>query len=132
MFSNRHFFFKVLVICSISISFFLGYFFRENAVGGGPEFYELSWPIIQSFKKDFLFTDKKIYNLKGRAEKIKKLLINGKFIGKVEADVVEISNGGVLEGDIIIKDLIIEQGGVFEGSSKLKQKVKNETTNRNK
>jgi len=58
MFSNRHFFFKVLVICSISISFFLGYFFRENAVGGGPEFYELSWPIIQSFKEDFLFSIK--------------------------------------------------------------------------
>ena len=58
MFSNRHFFFKVLVICSISISFFLGYFFRENAAGGGPEFYELSWPIIQSFKEDFLFSIK--------------------------------------------------------------------------
>jgi len=56
MFSNRHFFFKVLVICSISISFFLGYFLRENAAGGGLEFYELSWPIIQSFKKDFLFS----------------------------------------------------------------------------
>ena len=58
MFSNRHFFFKVLVICSISISFFLGYFFRENAVGGGAEFYAMEWPIIQSFKKDFLFTIK--------------------------------------------------------------------------
>ena len=56
MFSNRHFFFKVLVICSISISFFLGHFLRENAAGGGLEFYELSWPIIQSFKKDFLFS----------------------------------------------------------------------------
>ena len=56
MFSNRHFFLKVLVICSISISFFLGYFFRENAVGGGIEFYAMEWPIIQSFKKDFLFT----------------------------------------------------------------------------
>ena len=55
--------------------------------------------------------------------KTEKLLINGKFIGKVEADVVEISNGGVLEGDIIIKDLIIELGGVFEGTSKLKQKL---------
>jgi cytoskeletal protein CcmA (bactofilin family) len=55
--------------------------------------------------------------------KADKLLINGKFIGKVEANVVEISNGGVLEGDIIIKDLIIEQGGVFEGTSKLKQKL---------
>jgi len=64
--------------------------------------------------------------------KADKLLINGKFIGKVEANVVEITKGGVLEGDIIIKDLIIEQGGVFEGTSKLKQKVDNETTNRNK
>jgi len=58
MFSNRHFVFKVLVICSIFISFFLGYFLRENAVGGGPEFYDLTWPIIKSFKKDFLFTIK--------------------------------------------------------------------------
>ena len=56
MFSNRHFFFKALVICSISVSFFLGYFLRENAAGGGLEFYNLSWPIIQSFKSDFLFT----------------------------------------------------------------------------
>ena len=56
MFSNRHFFFKVLVICSISISFFLGYFFGENSAGGGAEFYAMEWPIIQSFKKDFLFT----------------------------------------------------------------------------
>ena len=56
MFSNRYFFFKILVICLISVSFFLGYFLRENAAGGGLEFYELSWPIIQSFKKDFLFS----------------------------------------------------------------------------
>ena len=56
MFSNRYFFFKVLVICSISISFFLGYFFGENSAGGGAEFYAMEWPIIQSFKKDFLFT----------------------------------------------------------------------------
>ena len=58
MFSNRYFFFKILVICLISVSFFLGYFLRENAAGGGPEFYELSWPIIQSFKEDFLFSIK--------------------------------------------------------------------------
>ena len=64
--------------------------------------------------------------------KADKLLINGKFIGKVEANVVEITNGGILEGDIIIKDLIIEQGGIFEGTSKLKQKVDNEITNRKK
>ena len=56
MFSNRYFFFKILVICLIFISFFLGYFLRENSAGGGLEFYQLSWPIIQSFKSDFLFT----------------------------------------------------------------------------
>ena len=56
MFSNRYFFFKILVICLISVSFFLGYLLRENSVGGGAEFYAMEWPIIQSFKKDFLFT----------------------------------------------------------------------------
>jgi hypothetical protein len=48
--------FKVTFVCLVIISFFVGYFLRENAVGGGPEFYTLTWPIIQSFKKDFLFT----------------------------------------------------------------------------
>ena len=47
---------KFFVIFSFSVLFFLGFIFRENAVGGGPEFYILQWPIIQSFKKDFLFT----------------------------------------------------------------------------
>ena len=55
---NKEVLLKFFVICLISISFFLGYFLRENAVGGGPEFYELSWPIIQSFKEDFAFTIK--------------------------------------------------------------------------
>tara|TARA_Y100000590_G_C15704397_1_gene1008028 strand:- start:411 stop:1751 length:1341 start_codon:yes stop_codon:yes gene_type:complete len=49
-------FLKVLVIVLVTVSFFLGYFFRENAAGGGAEFYELSWPIIQSFKEDFIYT----------------------------------------------------------------------------
>ena len=53
---DKKFFFKVLTITLISISFFLGYFLRENAVGGGPEFYSMEWPIIQSLKNDFLFT----------------------------------------------------------------------------
>ena len=55
---NKEVLFKYVVICLIFISFFLGYFLRENAVGGGPEFYNLTWPITQSFKKDFLFTIK--------------------------------------------------------------------------
>ena len=54
----QKFFFKFIAISLISASFFLGYFLRENSVGGGPEFYVLSWPIIQSFKLDFLFTIK--------------------------------------------------------------------------
>ena len=56
---NKDIFFKSTTIFLISVSFFLGYFFRENATGGGLEFYKLSWPIIQSFREDFLFT---IYN----------------------------------------------------------------------
>ena len=55
---NKKIIFKSILITSICFSFFLGYFLRENAVGGGLEFYKLSWPIIQSFKKDFLFTIK--------------------------------------------------------------------------
>jgi len=58
MILNKNIFFKVTVISLVIVSFFLGYFLRENSTGGGLEFYELSWPIIQSFKKDFLFTIK--------------------------------------------------------------------------
>ena len=58
MIINKEVLLKLFVIFLISVSFFLGYFLRENAVGGGPEFYELSWPIIQSFKEDFLFSIK--------------------------------------------------------------------------
>jgi|TARA_Y100000310_G_C20649720_1_gene798688 hypothetical protein len=53
---NNKIFSKILVITLVCISFFLGYILRENATGGGPEFYKLSWPIIQSFRKDFFFT----------------------------------------------------------------------------
>jgi hypothetical protein len=56
MILNKKFFFKVFVIILISASFFAGYFLRENAAGGGAEFFKLSWPIIQSLKKDFLYT----------------------------------------------------------------------------
>ena len=58
MILNKEVLLKLFIIFLISVSFFLGYFLRENAAGGGPEFYELSWPIIQSFKEDFLFSIK--------------------------------------------------------------------------
>jgi cytoskeletal protein CcmA (bactofilin family) len=57
--------------------------------------------------------------------KAKKLIINGNFEGKVECDTIEIMKGGVLKGDIIIQHIVIEEGGVFEGSSTIK------TTNQN-
>ena len=53
---NKSFIFKIITVSLIFISFFLGYYLRENSSGGGKEFYNLSWPIIQSFKKDFLYT----------------------------------------------------------------------------
>ena len=56
MILNKKVLLKFFIICLITVSFFLGYFLRENAVGGGLEFYEMEWPIIQSLKKDFLFT----------------------------------------------------------------------------
>jgi len=64
MLLNKKIFLKITVLLLISISFFLGYFFRENAVGGGKEFYTLSWPIIQSLKEDFLFTINNFYLFK--------------------------------------------------------------------
>ena len=53
---NKEVLLKFIIVFLISVSFFLGYFLRENAAGGGLEFYNLSWPIIQSFKSNFLFT----------------------------------------------------------------------------
>ena len=53
---NKNDIFKIIAVCLIFFSFFLGYFFRENAVGGGPEFYVMEWPIIQSLKEDFVYT----------------------------------------------------------------------------
>jgi len=58
MFFNKNNTYKITIFFLISTSFFLGYFLRENTSGGGTEFNELSWPIIQSFKEDFAFTIK--------------------------------------------------------------------------
>ena len=57
IFKNKYFF-KILIISSIISLYFLGYFLRENSSGGGLEFFEMEWTIIQSLKKDFLFTIK--------------------------------------------------------------------------
>ena len=56
MTKNKLNFFKILIFFLILTSYFLGFFLRENAAGGGEEFYQLSWPIIQNFKENFLVT----------------------------------------------------------------------------
>ena len=54
--------------------------------------------------------------------KANRLLVDGIFDGELEVDILEITKSGKVIGNIIIKDLIIEQGGVFEGTSTLKKK----------
>ncbi|EGX7691834.1 polymer-forming cytoskeletal protein [Campylobacter coli] len=59
-------------------------------------------------------------NLKGEL-KADKIVVNGYFEGDLEADSLEILAGGVVGGNISIKDLAIENGGRFNGTSKIKQ-----------
>lgn len=59
-------------------------------------------------------------NLKGEL-KADKIVVNGRFEGDLEADSLEILAGGVVSGNISIKDLAIENGGRFNGTSKIKQ-----------
>jgi cytoskeletal protein CcmA (bactofilin family) len=56
----------------------------------------------------------------------KKLVVNGKFIGKAECEYIEILKQGILNGNIIVTNLIIEEGATFEGNCKKKDKIKNE------
>jgi len=55
---EKSFYTKVAFIVFAIFLFFLGYALRENAAGGGKEFYNLSWPIVQSLKEDFIYTIK--------------------------------------------------------------------------
>jgi cytoskeletal protein CcmA (bactofilin family) len=49
-----------------------------------------------------------------------KLVINGKFTGKAECENIEILKNGVLNGNIVVTNLIIEEGATFEGTCKKK------------
>ena len=51
--------FKLFLILFVITTYFVGFFFRENAVGGGEaDFISHTWPAIQSFKQDFFYTIK--------------------------------------------------------------------------
>lgn len=53
---NKEILFKITFIALICSSFFIGYFLRENASGGGLEFFAMEWITIQSLRNDFLYT----------------------------------------------------------------------------
>ena len=59
-------------------------------------------------------------NLKGELQ-ADKIVVNGHFEGQLEANSLEILTGGIVSGDIIIKELSIENGGKFNGTSKIKE-----------
>jgi cytoskeletal protein CcmA (bactofilin family) len=57
--------------------------------------------------------------------KAKRLIITGKFEGKAECDEVEILKGGILNGEIFVKNLVIEKGGEFNGVCHKDKKINN-------
>ncbi|EAJ7265258.1 polymer-forming cytoskeletal protein [Campylobacter upsaliensis] len=59
-------------------------------------------------------------NLKGEL-KSDKIVVNGVFEGELEANSLEILADGFVSGNIVIKEISIESGGRFNGSSKIKE-----------
>lgn len=59
--------------------------------------------------------------LKGEL-KADKVVVNGIFEGELEADSLEILSGGVVSGNIVIRDIAIESGGRFIGTSKIEER----------
>ncbi|EAL5963052.1 polymer-forming cytoskeletal protein [Campylobacter jejuni] len=59
-------------------------------------------------------------NLKGELQ-ADKIVVNGYFEGQLEANSLEILAGGVVNGDISTQKISIENGGRFNGTSKIKE-----------
>ncbi|ECZ8611650.1 hypothetical protein AT870_07255, partial [Campylobacter jejuni] len=59
-------------------------------------------------------------NLKGELQ-ADKIVVNGCFEGQLEANSLEILAGGVVNGDISTQKISIENGGRFNGTSKIKE-----------
>ncbi|STP04744.1 polymer-forming cytoskeletal family protein [Helicobacter acinonychis] len=49
-----------------------------------------------------------------------KLVVNGKFNGVVEAEVVEIMPSGLLEGKVFSQELVVERKGILIGETRPK------------
>ena len=52
----------------------------------------------------------------------KHVIVKGEIEGNIDCDELEILEGGKVRGDIIIKSIMIEKNGMFEGTSKIKDK----------
>lgn len=50
-----------------------------------------------------------------------RLVVSGLFKGEVESNIVEILSGGRIEGNVLAANLVIEDGGIFEGISKRRE-----------
>ncbi len=61
-------------------------------------------------------------NFKGELQ-ADKIVVNGYFEGQLEANSLEILAGGVVSGDIAIQKISIENGGRFNGTSKIKEEI---------
>jgi len=60
--------------------------------------------------------------------KINKLIVSGKAKGKIECDICEILSGGLVEGELCTRTLIVEDGGMLEGKATMARKAVVETT----
>ncbi|NKI33795.1 polymer-forming cytoskeletal protein [Wenzhouxiangella sp. XN79A] len=59
----------------------------------------------------------------GRLEgeiRARRVLVSGRVQGRIEAERLEIVAGGVVEGNVVTVDLVIEPGGRFNGSSEIR------------
>ena len=56
---KKNTFVKISILTFIYITFLIGFFLRDYVPGGAiGDFNEITWPLLQSFKKDFFFTIK--------------------------------------------------------------------------
>ena len=55
--TNTKFYLKILILFLIIISFFTGFYFKDFVPGGAAgDFEAITWPLLQSFKKDFYYS----------------------------------------------------------------------------
>ncbi len=52
--------------------------------------------------------------------KADKLVVNGEFEGSADCNIVEVLAGGVLRGDVVSEEFIVEAKAKFEGQSKIR------------